>query len=123
MIAAPYPGLAPDLLGKLVTDRGYISKKLGQQWRTLFDLLLITKLRSNMKNQRLPMADKRRARSTLQAQRAFIETTIDQLKNIAQIEVQHRSRVNFMVHVLCGLMAYGHQIQEISSKNRSKTPK
>jgi hypothetical protein len=36
--------------------------------------------------------------------------TIDQLKNISQIEhFRHRSPVNFGVNVLCGLIAYCHQ--------------
>ena len=79
--------------------------KLGKQLKSLYDLQLITKLRSNMKNQLLPMADKRLLRK-----RALIETIIDQLKNIAQIEhTRHRSPVNFMVHLIGGLIAYCHQ--------------
>jgi len=101
----PVPGLVRDLFGKLFADRGYISKKLGQQLRKLFDLQLITKLRSNMKNQLLPISDK-----LLLCKRALIETIIDQLKNISQIEhTRHRSPVNFMVNLLCGLIAYCHQ--------------
>ena len=101
----PVPGLVPELFGKLFANRGYISKKLSKQLRTLFDLQLITKLRSNMKNQLLPMADK-----LLLRKRALIETIIDQLKNISQIEhTRHRSPVNFMVNLLCGLIAYCHQ--------------
>ena len=39
--------------------------------------------------------------------RAIIETIIDQLKNISQIEhSRHRSISNFFVNVLCGLIAY-----------------
>ena len=101
----PVPGLVRDLLGKLVAHRGYISKKLGKQLRALFDLQLITKLRSNMKNQLLPISDQ-----LLLRKRALIETVIDQLKNIAQIEhTRPRSPVNFMVNLLCGLIAYCHQ--------------
>ena len=101
----PVPGLVPDLFGKLFADRGYISNKLSKQLKTLFDLQLITKLRSNMKNQLLPMADK-----LLLRKRALIETIIDQLKNISQIEhTRHRSPVNFMVNLLGGLIAYCHQ--------------
>ena len=101
----PVPGLVRDLFGKLVADRGYLSNKLGKQLKVLFDLQLITKLRSNMKNQLLPMADK-----LLLRKRAIIETIIDQLKNISQIEhTRHRSLGNFMVNLLCGLIAYCHQ--------------
>ena len=74
----PVPDLVRDLSGKLVADRGYISSKLGKQLRALFDLQLITKLRSNMKNQLMPISDK-----LLLRKRALIETIIDQLKNIA----------------------------------------
>jgi hypothetical protein len=39
--------------------------------------------------------------------RAIVETIIDQLKNISQIEhSRHRSITNFFVNVLCGLIAY-----------------
>ena len=101
----PVPGLVRDLFGKLVADRGYISKKLGKQLRALFDLQLITKLRSNMKNQLMPISDK-----LLLRKRALTETIIDQLKNIAQIEhTRHRSPINFMVHLIGGLIAYCHQ--------------
>jgi hypothetical protein len=42
--------------------------------------------------------------------RAIIETIIDQLKNISQIEhSRHRSVPNFFVNVLCGLIAYCHR--------------
>jgi hypothetical protein len=42
--------------------------------------------------------------------RAIVETVIDQLKNISQIEhSRHRSVANFMVNLLCGLIAYAHQ--------------
>ena len=110
----PVPGLVQDLFGKLFADRGYISKKLGNQLRTLFDLQLITKLRSNMKNQLLPMADK-----LLLRKRAIIETIIDQLKNISQIEhTRHRSPVNFMVNLLGGLIAYCHQPKKPALKSQ-----
>jgi hypothetical protein len=42
--------------------------------------------------------------------RAIIESVIDQLKNISQIEhSRHRSVVNFMVNLMSGLIAYAHQ--------------
>jgi hypothetical protein len=46
----------------------------------------------------------------LSRKRSIIEAIIDQLKNISQIEhSRHRSPVNFMVNILCGLIAYCHQ--------------
>jgi Transposase DDE domain len=42
--------------------------------------------------------------------RALIETIIDQLKNVCQIEPsRHRSPFNLLVHLLAGLAAYCHQ--------------
>jgi len=46
----------------------------------------------------------------LARKRSIIESIIDQLKNISQIEhSRHRSPVNFLVNLLCGLIAYAHQ--------------
>jgi hypothetical protein len=39
-----------------------------------------------------------------------LETIIDQLKNISQIEhTRHHSPINFLVNLVCGLIAYCHQ--------------
>jgi hypothetical protein len=58
-----------------------------------------------MKNPLMRLSDKLLARK-----RGMIETIIDQLKNISQIEHSgHRSPTNFMINVLCGLIAYCHQ--------------
>jgi len=98
----PVPHLAKQLFGKLFGDKGYISQPLAQSLRDLFDLQLITKLRRNMKNQLMTWSDR-----ILLRRRAIIETIIDQLKNISQIEhSRHRSVTNFFVNVLCGLIAY-----------------
>jgi hypothetical protein len=98
----PVPHLAKKLFGKLFGDKGYISQPLAQSLREMFDLQLITKLRRNMKNQLMTWSDR-----ILLRRRAIIETIIDQLKNISQIEhSRHRSVTNFFVNVLCGLIAY-----------------
>lgn len=98
----PVPKLAQRLFGKLFGDKGYISQKLADQLRELFDVQLITKLRANMKNKLMLLSDR-----LLLRRRAIIETIIDQLKNISQIEhSRHRSVTNFFVNVLCGLIAY-----------------
>ena len=101
---APVPSLVKKLRGKLFGDRGYISAPLTQ---LLFEqgLQLITRLRKNMKNQLMPLSDK-----LLLRKRAIIESIIDQLKNISQIEhSRHRSPTNFVVHLLAGLIAYSYQ--------------
>jgi hypothetical protein len=101
----PVPQLAKHLSGKLIGDKGYLSRKLQDELRKTFGIQLITKLKRNMKNQLMPLADR-----LLLRKRAIIETIIDQLKNISQIEhTRHRSLTNFMVNLLCGLIAYCHQ--------------
>ena len=53
----------------------------------------------------MPLTDR-----LLLRKRAIIESIIDQLKNISQIEhSRHRSPVNCLVNILCGLIAYCHQ--------------
>jgi transposase-like protein len=57
---APVPKLVKDLWGKLFADKGYLSQPLFEQLLNDYDLQLITKLKSNMKN-RLPDAAFRQA--------------------------------------------------------------
>ena len=100
----PVPDLMKKLMGKLIGDKGYISKKLSD---TLLDqnIQLITRLRKNMKQKLLPLYDK-----LLLRKRAVIESVNDQLKNISQIEhSRHRSIWNFMVNMLSALIAYSLQ--------------
>ncbi|TLX69503.1 IS982 family transposase [Labilibacter sediminis] len=89
------------IFGKLIADKGYISK-------TLFDNLfidgihLITKIKKNMKNSLMHIHDK-----VLLKKRAIIETVNDELKNICQIEhTRHRSLGNFLSNLIAGLVAY-----------------
>jgi hypothetical protein len=100
----PVASMVRHLRGKLFGDRGYISAPLTQM---LFEqgLQLITRLRKNMKNHLTHLSDK-----LLLRKRAIIESIIDQLKNISQIEhSRHRSPTNFVVHLIAGLIAYSHQ--------------
>ena len=100
----PVPQMVKRLRGKLFGDRGYVSAPLTA---LLFEhgLQLITRLRKNMKNQLMLLSDK-----LLLRKRAIIESIIDQLKNISQIEhSRHRSPTNFVVHLIAGLLAYTHQ--------------
>lgn len=89
------------IYGKLVGDKGYISKGLFQ--RLFVDgIQLVTKLRSNMKGALMTVSDR-----LLLRKRAIIETVNDELKNIAQIEhSRHRSFENFVVNLLGALAAY-----------------
>ena len=100
----PVPHLVKRLRGKLLGDRGYISAPLTH---LLFEqgLQLITRLRKNMKDHLMHLSDK-----LLLRKRAISESIIDQLKNISQIEhSRHRSPINFVVHLIAGLIAYSHQ--------------
>lgn len=102
---APVPKLVKHLFGKLFGDKGYLSQALFEQLFNDYDLQLITKLKSNMKNRLMVWPDK-----LLLRKRAILETITDQLKNISQIEhTRHRSLVGFMVNLVCGLIAYCHQ--------------
>lgn len=89
------------LIGLAAGDKGYIDKKLNE---TLAQqgLRLITKVRKNMKKKMLTAFEK-----FFLAQRSIVETVIDQLKSICQIEhTRHRSPVHFLVNLVSGLAGY-----------------
>lgn len=97
----PVERMTKGIFGKLFGDKGYISF-------TLFEKLLkrglkfITHIRSNMKSRLLELEDK-----ILLRKRSLIETVNDTLKNVCMIEhSRHRSPINFLVHLLSGLIAY-----------------
>lgn len=97
----PVPQMVKAVWGKLFGDKGYVSQTLSERL-LMQDLQLITKVRKNMKQRLLSMFDK-----LLLRKRAVMESVIDQLKNISQIEhSRHRSVTNFIVNVLAGLIAY-----------------
>ena len=97
----PVPELVKGLFGKLFGDKGYISQTL---FETLYDdgVQLVTRLKTKMKNRLVSMFDRIMLRK-----RAIIESVMDQLKNISQIEhSRHRSVANCFVNLLAGLVAY-----------------
>jgi hypothetical protein len=101
----PVPRLVRRLFGKLFGDKGYISRPLAEQFFLGQGLRIITKLRKNRRNALMDLSDR-----LLLRKRALIETIIDQLKNSSQLEhSRHRSPINFVVHLLAGLIAYCHQ--------------
>lgn len=101
----PVPKLLQRLFGKAFGDKGYVSQKLAKQLLESVGVQLMTKLRRNMKNRLISLSDR-----LLLRKRAIIETIIDQLKNISQIEhSRHRSPVNCLVNIVGGLIAYCHQ--------------
>lgn len=101
----PVPELVEGLFGKIFADRGYVSQKLASELLDNLGIEFFAKPRRKMKNKLMRLHDK-----LLSRKRSIIETIIDQLKNISQIEhSRHRSPVNFCVNLLCGLIAYCHQ--------------
>jgi hypothetical protein len=111
----PVPKLVKELFGKLFGDKGYISQPL---FETLYDdgVQLVTRLKTNMRNRLVSMFDKIMLRK-----RAIIESVIDQLKNISQIEhSRHRSLANCFVNLLAGLVAYTFREKKPSLNIRVK---
>jgi Transposase DDE domain len=103
------PEMAKGLFGQLFGDRGYVSQPLFEQLYAQ-GLEIIARRRKNMKNRLVKMVDK-----ILLRKRAIIESVNDQLKNICQVEhSRHRSRFNFLVNLLAGLIAYSYYSQKLS---------
>jgi len=93
--------LCRNLCGKLFGDKGYISQKL-QEGLARQGLFLVTKAKKNMKNRLVSAQD-----NMLLSKRGVIESVIDILKHICDIEhSRHRSPVNAIVNVFAGLAAY-----------------
>lgn len=93
--------LTDKVFGKLYADKGYISQSL---FGKLFDngIHIVTGLRSNMKQQLLPLYDKIMLRK-----RSVIESLNDMLKNVAQlVHTRHRSVHNFLMNLLAAIGAY-----------------
>ena len=100
----PTPNLLRDLFGKVFADKGYVSQALADVLAANF-VELITKVRKNMTPKPLPPLDK-----MLLRKRAIIETVIDQLKNISQVEhTRHRAATGFLWNLAAALIAYCHQ--------------
>ena len=101
----PVPALCKGLFGKLIADRWLHLESLFEQLLETFNVQLITRLQKNMKNRLMPLIDK-----VLLRKRAIIESVVDQLKNISQIEhTRHRSPLNAFINIIAGLIAYCHQ--------------
>lgn len=96
-----YKAFVEFIYGKLVADKGYISKSLFER---LFvnGIQLITKLKNNMKGALISVSDK-----LLLRKRAIIETVSDELNNITQVEHSRlRCFDNFIVNMLGAIAAY-----------------
>jgi hypothetical protein len=100
----PLPQLAQRLFGKLIGEKGSLSKDL-VAWLLERGVEVLTPIKRNMKPRLIGLNEK-----LLVRKRVLIETINDHLKNISQIEQsRHRSPANFLVNVLAGLLASCHQ--------------
>lgn len=97
----PLEDMVADLQGKLLADKGYISRDLFTRlWQK--GLHLITGIRRNMTNYLMPILDK-----LLLRKRFIVETLFDKLKSEMGLEhTRHRSPTNAFVHILSCLVAY-----------------
>lgn len=97
----PVPHMAKGLIGKLIGDKGYLSKSLFQN---LFSqgITLITKIRKNMKNCLMEMANK-----LMLMRRSFVETIFSSIKSLnILIHHRHRCPINAFAHLFAGLINY-----------------
>jgi hypothetical protein len=97
----PVRDMVKGLTGKLIGDKGYISKKL---FEDLFKggVQLITKIKKNMKNCLMDTTDK-----LMLMRRFFIETIFSSLKSVnTLIHTRHRSPINAFAHLIAGLINY-----------------
>ena len=75
---------------------------------------MVTRIKKNMKNKLISLTD-----NDLPDRRGVIESVIDILKNICNIEhARHRSPVNAFVSILAGLAAYSFLDHKPSVKNK-----
>lgn len=92
--------LLADLQGNFYGDKGYITQL--KPYLQEKNIKLITKIRKNMKPEKLSQAEKYYLNK-----RGLIEAVIDLLKNVCQIEhTRHRSPKNFLVNLWSGIIAY-----------------
>jgi hypothetical protein len=93
--------LFKNLHGLGVGDKGYLSKRKAENLENS-GLKFVTKVRKNMKEKALTFFEK-----YFLSKRGIVETVIDQLKAICQIEhTRHRSPLNFITNLLGALAAY-----------------
>lgn len=107
--AVPVPTIAKGLTGKLFGDKGYIGKKLAE---TLLKqgLVMMTRVRKNMKSLPMHIADK-----LLLNKRNMAETIIGHIKEFSSLNLpKHRSALNALIHILAAIIAY--QLNPIKPK-------
>ena len=92
--------LLTNLKGECYADRGYLTKLFEYFYNQ--GLLIVTKIKSNMKNVLIKMDQKVKLRK-----RAVIESVNDILTSVFDIEhSRHRKPINALAHLFSGLIAY-----------------
>ncbi|MBC7807041.1 MAG: IS982 family transposase [Akkermansiaceae bacterium] len=114
----PLPDLLAGVFGKLIADKGYLSRHLSESLREQ-GVEMVTKVRKNMEQPRLTVMN-----AFLLRKRAIIESVIDQPKNISQVEhTRHRAFTGFLWNLAAALIAYCHQPKKPSlNLPKSGTP-
>jgi len=88
------------LKGECYGDKGYMSRLFEHFY--LQGLQIVTKLKTKMKNQLLPLAQRLRLKK-----RAVIESVNHMLTSVLDVEhTRHRNRFNALAHLFSGLIAY-----------------
>lgn len=109
--------LCKHIFGKVYGDKGYILNS--EKFENFFNngIQFISKIRSNMKNRLMNLNDK-----FMLNRRGIIETVIDQLKNICQIEhTRHRSPINFFNNFLSAIAAYSFKTEKPRLRTNKKS--
>jgi len=105
----PLTQILKGLKGIACGDKGYLSAKKANELAQK-GMMLITRVKKNMKKKILPCFQK-----YCLSKRGMIETVIDQLKNLYQIQhTRHRNPNNFIINLLAGLAAYTFKPNKIT---------
>lgn len=107
----PVPDLIKTLSGWLFGDKGYLGQEFLEKLKEQ-SIDLFTKVKKNMTKVVMNTAQK-----FYLSKRGLVETVIDQLKNICQIEhSRHRKPANAFVNLISGLISYALKQRKPSIK-------
>lgn len=105
----PLTQLLKGLKGIACGDKGYLCTKRAEELAQK-GISMITKVKKNMKKRVLSCFHK-----FCLSKRGMIETVIDQLKSLCQIQhTRHRNPNNFIINLLAGLAAYTFKPNKIT---------
>ena len=94
--------ISSNVYGKVYGDKGYILNEDKMRHFLEMGIHFVSKIRRNMKNKLVDLEAK-----FMLKRRSIVETVIDQLKNICQIDhTRHRSPINFLNNFHSAIAAY-----------------